>query len=78
MKYTRIAYRTNKSHRSYASIPHLWLSDFLDWLELSDAEVITTVSVGEQPLSAFSAPSDWPSYRNCELYTRTVFLVKER
>jgi hypothetical protein len=75
MQWTAIKYRTNDTRTNrYARIPTIWLSDFLDWLTLSEH---TVVRVTDNPAgwSGLTAPQDWPSYRACDDYIRVSDLV---
>lgn len=81
-----ITYRTNGLKR-HALVPDLFVSDLVNWLqlsdntetllfpELSDKTEVLSVSHNWTNFSDFVAPRDWPSYRSCEEYVQTVALI---
>ena len=64
MNMTLIKYRTKYlAYNQYAVVPTHWLSDFLDWLTLS--ELAEIVSTDNNTTHGYSLPSRWPNIGPC-------------
>ncbi len=85
MKFQLIEYRTKGLPISlWATIPDLYVSDFLKWLELSEFTMRSIepsyrrFDLGDTMLSDLVAPRAWPSYRECCVFVRETVLLGER
>lgn len=76
MDMTLIKYRTKDTpYNQHAVVPICWVSDLIDWLALSDAELISrTDNVDSDAI----LPIEWFNYRTCNDYIKTLELVEVR
>ncbi len=68
MSTTLVKYRTSDvPYNQYAAVPIMFLSDLLDWLQLSEsAEIVSVTYNMELP---FDAPITWPAHSKCSHYS---------
>lgn len=65
---TLVKYRTSDvPYNQYAAVPIMFLSDLLDWLQLSELAEIVGVTY-DMELS-FDAPTGWPAHSRCSHYS---------
>lgn len=77
MQKTLVRYRTNDVPCvRHAVVPTLWLSDLLEWLQLSEEAVVIGITHDEN--HGLIIPMDWPGYRTCLQYSNNVSLVESR
>lgn len=79
MKCMLVTYQTvNRPYNQYAVVPNIYVSDLLGWLSEQEATIqsVTQHTPGtDKKPSVCLLPPEWPSYRACDDFMRTLELV---